>query len=512
MKKIAFFVMGVLLFSAFASNFMIRSASSQSGLVGYWSFDEGSGTVAYDESGNNNHGTIYGATWVPRLYPWWTYGGNALNFDGVNDYVDVTNESSFDFERTNSFSICAWINPSTMSDTYKAIFSKMTNDWVGYTFYISYSTEGYNPNALGFIMSNTNSFNDLVVYTPDNSISTGWQFVCVTYSGTSNTNGVSFYINGISQQKEVRRDGLTSGVLNNNNPKIGYLEVMAWPNYFNGTIDEVRVYNRVLSDEEIRQLAEAGGVDVVNVESSKTLVGQGYCSNISVTLANTGAYIENISLVTFLSYPSYPTLEQIETFWSMGDVNRDGYIDQIDLDLITKWLWYSDHSLADIDRSHHVDLDDLHICVLNQGKDIYTYFNLSPKPVGRQAVFNLINGTTTTASIIWNTTGYAKGNYTIWVCACPTPYEADQAYHTVVDDVVSVGAPCDVTGREDPPGSGNYPPDGICNMRDIGYFCSKFITNDANCDVTGPTSRVPDGIVNMRDIGEACSNFMKKDP
>jgi hypothetical protein len=49
-------------------------------------------------------------------------------------------------------------------------------------------------------------------------------------------------------------------------------------------------------------------------------------------------------------------------------------------------------------------------------------------------------------------------------------------------------------------------------MRDIGHFCGKFMTNDANCDVTGPTSGLPDGIVNMRDIGEACSNFMKEDP
>ena len=47
------------------------------GLVGWWSFDEGSGTVAGDSSGNGNTGTIYGATWVTGIY------GKALSFDGM---------------------------------------------------------------------------------------------------------------------------------------------------------------------------------------------------------------------------------------------------------------------------------------------------------------------------------------------------------------------------------------------------------------------------------------------
>src|SRR3989338_5343069 len=55
-----------------------------SGLVGYWTFDEGAGTTANDSSGNNNTGTLTNG-------PTWTTGkiGQALNFDGVNDYVDL---------------------------------------------------------------------------------------------------------------------------------------------------------------------------------------------------------------------------------------------------------------------------------------------------------------------------------------------------------------------------------------------------------------------------------------
>ena len=54
------------------------------GLVAYWSFDEGSGNIAYDASGNGNHGTLING-------PKWTQGkiGQALSFDGVDDYVDT---------------------------------------------------------------------------------------------------------------------------------------------------------------------------------------------------------------------------------------------------------------------------------------------------------------------------------------------------------------------------------------------------------------------------------------
>jgi parallel beta-helix repeat protein len=56
-------------------------------------------------------------------------------------------------------------------------------------------------------------------------------------------------------------------------------------------------------------------------------------------------------------------------------------------------------------------------------------------------------------------------------------------------------------------------PDGTDNMRDIGYFANRFMTNssspnwDPRCDVTGPTPNVPDGVVNMRDIGMAATHF-----
>jgi len=63
-----------------------------SSLVSWWRFDEGTGSVAYDDPtyGNGNHGTIYGASWTSGEI------GDALNFDGVNDYVNVADDNTLD--------------------------------------------------------------------------------------------------------------------------------------------------------------------------------------------------------------------------------------------------------------------------------------------------------------------------------------------------------------------------------------------------------------------------------
>jgi len=118
-------------------------------------------------------------------------------------------------------------------------------------------------------------------------------------------------------------------------------------------------------------------------------------------------------------------------------------------------------------------------------------------------------GNSTTIRLMWNTTGFLKGNYTLWAYAWPVLGETETENNKLTYGTVLVGVPCDITGP-----TPNVP-DGTCDMRDIGYICNKFGTTpsspdwDSNCDVTGFTPRLPDDTVDMRDIGEACNNFMK---
>ncbi|HIC62401.1 MAG TPA: hypothetical protein EYO72_06800, partial [Marine Group III euryarchaeote] len=71
--------------------------------VGYWSFDEGNGTLAYDSTDFGNNGSLSGdVNWVNG----WQ-SDHALSFDGDNDYVTVPDDDSLDMEE--DFSIFAWV-------------------------------------------------------------------------------------------------------------------------------------------------------------------------------------------------------------------------------------------------------------------------------------------------------------------------------------------------------------------------------------------------------------------
>jgi hypothetical protein len=76
--------------------------SSYGAMVGYWNFDEGQGTIAFDTSGNENYGMIYGnPKWIEGIV------GRAIEFDGIDDIVVVQDAPSLDV--TSELTISAWI-------------------------------------------------------------------------------------------------------------------------------------------------------------------------------------------------------------------------------------------------------------------------------------------------------------------------------------------------------------------------------------------------------------------
>ena len=209
------------------------------GLVGYWSMNEGAGTVAGDGSGNGNRGTLTGGpTWVDGKR------GKALSFDGGDDDVLVADNNSLDFG-TGDMSISAWIKPNTVTTANQAIVDKTGGGTAAYRF----NTSNADGDRLKFTRGSL--FVD-GVGSNDNVLVAGvWQHIAAVVN-TSGTDIVTFYVNGVAQGS----GNLANSSFTNANPLMigqkGY-DGSSVVN-FNGLIDEVRIYNRALSAAEIQTL------------------------------------------------------------------------------------------------------------------------------------------------------------------------------------------------------------------------------------------------------------------
>ncbi|PXF60985.1 MAG: hypothetical protein C4B59_06445 [Candidatus Methanogaster sp.] len=209
------------------------------GLVAEWHFDEGSGNILNDSSGNGNDGVIYGATWTAGK------SGHALRFDGSGDYVNIPTTSDLN-PVDGSWTVEAWINIPTLppSDYTYPVMAKHNGDMDnGYTLHISGTTRTVN-----YMVDHYKG----PVYKANSIISINtWYHVAGVLDRTTNT--LKIFVNG-SQMDSTSISGL--GTINPSNPLwIGRYNRAARSRYeyFNGTIDEVRIYNRALTADEIKE-------------------------------------------------------------------------------------------------------------------------------------------------------------------------------------------------------------------------------------------------------------------
>ncbi len=193
-------------------------------------FDEESGNIAYDQSSYGNDGTIYGATRVRGII------GKALSFDGVDDYVEVADSESLDI--TDAITIEAWAKVNSWVNSYPRILAKKN----AYSLYFNASTH-----RVEMQIYQSGSVK-IVEAQQDLSLNTWYHIVGIYDSST----GFKIYING--NEVPLAGDTGTTGSIdsNANNVLIGQYEGLV--RYFNGTIDEVRIYNRALSEKEIKTL------------------------------------------------------------------------------------------------------------------------------------------------------------------------------------------------------------------------------------------------------------------
>ncbi|MBI2076618.1 MAG: LamG domain-containing protein, partial [Candidatus Aenigmarchaeota archaeon] len=199
--------------------------------VAYYTFDGTDGRTIKDESGNNNHGTFVGETFndgtlspaCPNC-PQLTTGkyGNALSFDGVNDYVDIGNVIPTLTEGT----VEAWVKRIALTGTYQMVISDS-----GSQLELTWSV-----NTLQFYVNN-------VGVQVGNSDLTNWQHLVGTFSQTGNFQRL--YVNGV-----LAASGLYPGDATAASRTIGS-RGGSLP--FTGSIDEVRVYSRALSAAEVAE-------------------------------------------------------------------------------------------------------------------------------------------------------------------------------------------------------------------------------------------------------------------
>jgi PKD repeat protein len=207
-----------------ASSPIVVSGTVASGLVAAFSFAEGRGTAVSDASGNGNNGSIVGGvSWAPGRF------GPALMFDGVNGRVDVPDAASL--RLTSAMTLSAWVNPSTVSSAWRDVIYKGVDNY----YLMASSSPASSPAGRA---------GGAKVLAPSSLPINTWSYLAVTYDKTA----VRLYVNG----NLVATLPYTSSISTSNYPlQLGGDTVFG--QYFKGMIDEVRLYNRALSQAEIQR-------------------------------------------------------------------------------------------------------------------------------------------------------------------------------------------------------------------------------------------------------------------
>ncbi len=224
------------------------------GLVGWWKFDEGSGTTAYDSSGNNNHGTWAGTGTHYTTGKTGTYAGE---FNGTNNYVLSPNSSSL--ENIIDLSINAWVNFYHLdyvnsTGNLLAISSKghpdSTSPHSGWWF--NYDNRSKNNTFNYTCFGNTNGGYDGGGNNLSNAIFIFTQNIWYMLTLVVKNNVASIYVNN----NFINSRNLNNLQLSNSSSGI-YIGAYSGNATMNGLIDDVRIYNRALSAQEIAALYNA---------------------------------------------------------------------------------------------------------------------------------------------------------------------------------------------------------------------------------------------------------------
>ena len=216
----------------------LQTAVAQTGPAAAYSFNQGGGSFAVDASGNSNTATVVGATWIAT-----GKFGNALSFDGTTSSVLVDNTPSLQ-SATTAITVSAWIRPSGTSQPASSVIQQANaNNFLSYAIGQSGSNAG---RLSGYLRVNNTIYTTAVAKAMNDQT---WYYVVLKWQSGQRVQLVLYNENGTvfdSVVTSAARSGSVS--YDGSNLLIGQDEAT---DHWSGTIDEVRIYNRLLSRAEI---------------------------------------------------------------------------------------------------------------------------------------------------------------------------------------------------------------------------------------------------------------------
>ena len=227
-------------------------------LVGWWQFNEGSGSTATDASQSANSATLTGTSWVSQA----GLSAGGLSLAGSSgSHADPSGFTNINFDRTAPFSVSTWFVLNNTGGTgvdNPRIFSRQGTGAGGGGWEIG---ANYNQNAgtctsttwcFWFALVNTDTTNNLT-YTGAPLTTGVLHNVIVTYSGNSAPGGINVYLDGVLSAAQVNETNLSSPTVNSIIPRIGgrIAAQSCTSCYFHGVLGPLGIWNRVLAAGEV---------------------------------------------------------------------------------------------------------------------------------------------------------------------------------------------------------------------------------------------------------------------
>ncbi len=234
-------------------SFIVLANAAQADLVGLWRFDEGSGTVANDASGSGHHGTLVGD-------PLWTGGkiGGALDFDGQDDVVEI---GAFDVVGPG-ITLAGWMRPRSFAINDGRVITKAVEWGENDHWWMLSTIASGGEDRLRFRLKTEGQNTTTLIADSGALVVDEWQHAAATWDGTA----MRLFLNG-EEVGSADKDGAAVATNPDASAAIGSQPPDAFApatpdhvaKYFDGLLDDVRLYNNALSAVQLQGIMEGEG-------------------------------------------------------------------------------------------------------------------------------------------------------------------------------------------------------------------------------------------------------------